>query len=164
LEKQLQVLEYAIKMEIEGHDFYKNLASKGKNKRIQNIFAGLAEMELEHYELLKKQKDLIAEGQSFQVVDIKSMREKDFFKERLDKELSDMETGLGDISVIRMAYLIENDLAEFYKKAAKNTEDPAGKKMYEELADWEEEHRRILYQEYQSYTQENWFDMGFSPF
>ena len=27
-------------------------------------------MELEHYELLKKQKDLIAEGQSFQVVDI----------------------------------------------------------------------------------------------
>lgn len=164
MEKQLQVLEYAIKMEIEGYYFYKNLALKGNSQRTKDMFSGLAVMEMEHYELLRKQKELLTSGRTFEPIDIKGMRGKIVFKERLESEIGDRETGLGDISIIRMAYLIENDLAEFYKKAAANTQDPAGKKMYEELADWEEEHRKTLYDEFQMYTQENWFDMGFSPF
>lgn len=164
MKKQLQVLEYAIKMEIEGYDFYKNLATKAKKQRTKDMFSGLAEMELEHYELLMKQKEILTSGKSFEQVDIKSMRKQNMFAERLETEIGDRETGLGDISIIRMAYLIENDLADFYKKAAENTQDAAGKKMYEDLADWEEEHRQTLYNEFQSYTQENWFDMGFSPF
>jgi len=164
LEQQLQVLEYAIKMELEGYDFYKNLATKGKSPRTRDMFSGLAEMELEHYELLTKQKESLTSGKAFEPIDIKSMREQNVFAERLESEIGDRDTGLGDISIIRMAYLIENDLAEFYRKAAKNTQDPAGKRMYEELAEWEEDHRKTLYDEFQSYTQENWFDMGFSPF
>ncbi len=164
MEQQLQVLEYAIKMELEGYDFYKNLAAKGKTQRTRDIFSGLAKMEWEHYELLTKQKESLTSGGTFEPIDIKRLRDQNLFAERLDGEIGDRDTGLGDISIIRMAYLIENDLAEFYKRAAENTQDPAGRKMYEELAEWEEEHRKTLYDEYKSYTQENWFNMGFSPF
>src|SRR5690554_4686832 len=107
MKKQLQVLEYAIKMEIEGYDFYKNLATKAKKQRTKDMFSGLAEMELEHYELLMKQKEILTSGKSFEQVDIKSMRKQNMFAERLETEIGDRETGLGDISIIRMAYLIE---------------------------------------------------------
>jgi rubrerythrin len=63
-----------------------------------------------------------------------------------------------------MAYLLENDLAEYYLKLSEKTEDPEGKNMLKTLSDWEIEHRNMLHTEYKELMESNWFDMGYEPF
>lgn len=63
-----------------------------------------------------------------------------------------------------MAYLIEKNAVEFYTKAARETDDPAGKAMYEELAGWEKGHQQMLEEEYRLLADRFKLDMGFAPF
>jgi rubrerythrin len=50
---------------------------------------------------------------------------------------------VADLPVLRMAYLIERDFAEFYTQAASKAEGEA-KKTLEMLAHWESGHERLF--------------------
>lgn len=162
----LNILAYAIKREEEGERFYQENLKRVKSQAAREVLESLVEMEKDHGELLKvRYKSLKEKGDWPPLVE--EIKADNIFKARLEAEKTtqvDLESDLSDITILRMAYLIENDLAEFYKKAADNIDDCEGKKLFQALADWEVEHKNALYKVYQEHFQYNWFDAGFSPF
>lgn len=162
----LNILAYAIKREEEGERFYQENLGRISSKATRDILEALVEMEKEHGDLLRRRYETLDKtGQWLPVEeDIKGV---EFFKIRFEAEhgkQTDREAAVSDISILRMAYLIENDLAEFYKKAADNIDNPEGKKLFQALSEWEVEHKDALYKVYQEHFHDSWFDAGFSPF
>ena len=49
-----------------------------------------------------------------------------------------------DLAVLRMAYLIERDFAEFYEMAADRTEDETAKRSLTMLGKWERQHEKLF--------------------
>ena len=49
-----------------------------------------------------------------------------------------------DLSVLRMAYLIERDFAEFYEMAAERAEDATARASLRQLARWERGHEKLF--------------------
>jgi rubrerythrin len=69
-----------------------------------------------------------------------------FFADRAISESIDqtvIESMVSDLPVLRMAYLIERDFAEFYTQAAQQAEGEA-KNMLEFLAKWESRHEFLF--------------------
>ena len=64
-----------------------------------------------------------------------------------------------DLPVLRTAYLIERDFAEFYEMAAKKATG-AAKQILELLAQWERDHEKLFKQThnkaFEEYTQMPW--------
>ena len=55
-----------------------------------------------------------------------------------------VEAMVPDLPVLRMAYLIERDFAEFYEQAAQRVEDEAAQKSLSMLAQWERGHEKLF--------------------
>ena len=63
-----------------------------------------------------------------------------------------------------MAYLIEQNAVAFCSKAARETDDPTAKAMYEDLVEWERGHEKVLEKEYRLLDDRFKLDVGFAPF
>jgi rubrerythrin len=168
LKNALDILQFAMDMEIQGQNFYISFSDKVENPVAKKMFESLAKEEKRHYDILKKEYDNIEVNKEWsEMNNLDEYKGESIFEVRKEAEKvspEDLKTSTSDISILRMAYLIENDFAEFYKKAIENTEDPKGKKMLETLYEWENEHRKVFYEEYQKAMKDNWFDQSFSPF
>ncbi|WP_159429499.1 ferritin family protein [Marinitoga hydrogenitolerans] len=68
-----------------------------------------------------------------------------------------------DLTVVKMAYLIEDDFMNFYKKAAENVNNEEAKDLFNKLAKWEQTHRDILYGIYKELSADYWTKMNFTP-
>lgn len=162
----LKILAYAIKREEEGEKFYNENLKRVNTSVTKKILESLEEMEKEHAELLKARYEALSKTGQWLPME-EEIKGVDIFKLRLEAEKTsqeDLDSVLSDITILRMAYLIENDLAEFYKKAAANIENSDGKKLFEALSTWEIEHRDAIYKVYLEHFHANWFEAGFSPF
>ncbi|OGO77888.1 MAG: hypothetical protein A2Y23_03995 [Clostridiales bacterium GWB2_37_7] len=162
----LNILAYAIKREEQGEQFYLANISKVNSKATRSILEALAEMEKEHAVLLKSRYESLSKNGQWLPV-LEDIKGASFFQVRYEVEKTtkaDLQSDLSDITILRMAYLIENDLAEFYNKAAESIDNPEGKKLFLALSEWEVEHKNALYKVYLEHFHENWFDAGFSPF
>jgi len=85
-----------------------------------------------------------------------------WFEDKAEKELLDqslIESMIPDVAVLRTAYLIESDLAEFYENAASKSSGRA-QKAFEQLARWERGHEayfKDLHDKvFEEYTQMPW--------
>ncbi len=61
----------------------------------------------------------------------------------------DTDHSLNNMAIMRMAYLIENDFAEFYKKASEKADSSEVKMLLSTLAEWENKHRELFYTAHQ---------------
>jgi rubrerythrin len=85
-----------------------------------------------------------------------------FFSQRAVSEVIDqtvLESMVPDLPILRMAYLIERDFAEFYEMAASKTTDES-KIVLEILAHWERIHEKLFKQlhdkAFEEYAQMPW--------
>ncbi|NLJ98438.1 MAG: ferritin family protein [Tissierellia bacterium] len=152
MKKYEQIMRYAMQMELDGHNFFKEKAEVFDNPTTKNLFLQLAEVEMEHYRFIKEQLDSYLETDSFKM-DSKMMdRNEDSIFEHREKTEHINETlresDIPDITVLRMAYLIERDYAEFYRKAAERADDEDAKTLFTKLAQWEEGHEQLFKDEY----------------
>jgi rubrerythrin len=149
------ILTYAMQMELDGSQFFIDKAKVINNPTGRALFENLAEVEMEHYRFIKEQLDLYKSTKSFDIIqenvelinsstgNIMEVREKsEHLKETLEQ------SDIPDLTILRMAYLIERDYAEFYKNAAAGADDESAKKVFEMLAEWEEGHEELFRQEY----------------
>jgi rubrerythrin len=167
MENALKALAYAIEMEKEGERFYRSNIDRVQSTKVKRIFQNLAEMEKEHHAILLSQYEAISSGKPWLDLEAASADQANMFNNREKEESipqSELESPLGDIPVLRMAYLLENDLAEYYRKLSESTEYPKGKAMLKTLSEWEIEHRNMLQAEYKELMERNWFEMGYAPF
>jgi rubrerythrin len=146
-----QVLRYAMQMELDGYNFFKENAEKFNNVTSKKLFLDLAQTEMEHYKYLENQLKSYRTTKTFDTSDEVMDREEDIFEgreesEHLEATLS--ESDIPDITILRMAYLIERDFKEFYNDAAENANDEAAKAIFTKLATWEAGHELLFKTEY----------------
>lgn len=163
-----EIIAFAMNMEKQGQKFYESFASQVTNPEAKKWFEILADTEKEHYEILEKQyKQLDQDGTWIDLEGMAPENDPALFQQRKEAEEmdpSEQKYSLSDLSVLRMAYLIENDFAEYYRKAMDQMEDPDGKRMLNTLFEWENEHRRLFHDEYKKAMELNWFEQSFAPF
>ena len=152
MKKYEQIMRYAMQMELDGSNFYKEKAEKFINVTTKNLFLKLVEVEVDHYRFIKEQLDNYLKTDSFDMnSEMMSRDEESIFKNREKSEHINetlKESDIPDITILRMAYLIERDYAEFYRNAAAKADDEDAKKLFEKLAKWEDAHEKIFKEEY----------------
>ncbi len=140
-----KVLEYALQREYEGKAFFDNNAGRLQNAAAAGAFRAIAAEEQKHIEYIQGQIRVIEDGVVMQGK-APELPTAGFFADRAesaDIEQAVSEAMVADLPVLRMAYLIERDFAEFYAQAASQAEGDA-KILLNMLAKWESGHERLF--------------------
>jgi rubrerythrin len=143
-----RIYEYALRREYEGKRFFEENAGRLNHAAAIQAFRELALEEQKHIEFIQSQiaamesglpEDLTA-GQLFENAGYFSARAQ---SEGIDQSVA--EAMVPDLPVLRMAYLIERDFADFYESMAQKVEGKAGE-VLTMLAHWERGHERLFKQ------------------
>jgi rubrerythrin len=140
-----RIYEYALQREREGMDFFQRNARRMSHAAAGEIFHKLVAEEQKHIEFIQGLLRALESDQSALETSI-GLEQEDFFAQRAELERLDqttIESMVPDLTVLRMAYLIERDFAEFYETAAQKVEgeDATALTM---LAHWERGHEQLF--------------------
>lgn len=141
----LKIYEYALQREYEGKRFFEENAARLSHASLIDIFKRLAHEEQKHIDYIQIQiktlKGNVEGGGTRPEFD-----QAGFFSSRAASEMIDQTTAeamIPDLPVLRMAYLIERDFAEFYEQSASKAGGEA-KLVLENLAHWELRHESLF--------------------
>jgi len=140
-----KIYEYALIREYEGKRFFEENAKRLSHAAAVNAFQQLAIEEQKHLNFIQNQINILA-GQAGDVEYGLKLEQAGFFSQRAQSESIDQsiaEAMVPDLPVLRMAYLIERDFAEFYETTANQTEGDA-KQVLSMLSKWERRHERLF--------------------
>ena len=154
----------AYNMEVSGMEFYDSQKAKVKSKILKDIFDHLSKMEKGHALFLKTQIENIEQNKG--VEQLPDAKDDSIFIERIKQQKIDtatLEDDLGDFSIIRMAYLIEKDFEEFYRKSSEKADEKDIKDIFNGLAEWEKGHAEMLKGRLEEIIERNSIELGFYP-
>lgn len=143
-----KIYEYALAREHEGKRFFQENAARLSHSAAVGAFQRLAEEEQRHIEFIQLQISLLENPGSANPETPHSPLDTDYFTRRATSEVIDQtvyESMVPDLPVLRMAYLIERDFAEFYEASSRTVEGHA-RAVLESLAAWERNHERFFKQ------------------
>jgi rubrerythrin len=109
-------------------------------------FKNLAVEEQRHIEFIQSQIDALDKGHAPNITMGLELNKAGFFSQRAQTEMIDQtvaEAMVPDLPVLRMAYLIERDFAEFYAMAAAKAQGEA-RQVLDMLATWEHGHEKLF--------------------
>ena len=136
----MDIYEFALQMEKDGEDYYRDQALKASNRGLKNIFIFLADAEAQHYDMLKKMKD----SDDIQLPDADILSDvKSVFKKMKDEN----DTGGVDASqaeIYRKALDFERENLVFYMDKASESDDERKKSILLKFAEEEQRHCIIL--------------------
>ena len=141
-----KIYEYALQREHEGKRFFAQNAERLSHAAAAGAFRQLAAEEQKHIKFIQAQIEALDRGEAPNLTMGAELQEEGFFSQRAESELLDqtvLEAMVPDLPVLRTAYLIERDFAEFYELAAGKSEGEA-KKVLQMLAGWERGHERLF--------------------
>ncbi len=141
-----KIYEYALQREHEGKHFFAQNAERLSHAAAVGVFEQLAAEEQKHIEFIQAQIDALDKGEAPDTAIGVELQEEGFFSQRAESEMLDqtmLEAMVPDLPVLRTAYLIERDFADFYEMAARKSEGEA-KEVLEMLAQWERGHERLF--------------------
>jgi rubrerythrin len=140
-----RVYEYALQREREGRDFFLTNSERMSHAAAAGIFRRLADEEQKHIHYIESLlAPMDAGGDSAELN--AHLIDQDRFSSRAESEMLDqtvIESMIPDVTILRMAYLIERDFAEFYEMAAGRA-DGAARQALTALAKWERGHERLF--------------------
>lgn len=138
-----KIFEYALQREYEGKAFFETNTARMQNAAAAGAFKAIAAEEQKHIEFIQAQIHGLDQGKSASLPEFPKVG---FFADRAGSESIEQtvsEAMVADLPVLRMAYLIERDFAEFYAQAASKAEGEA-KTVLDMLARWEAGHERLF--------------------
>jgi rubrerythrin len=142
-----KIYEYALQREYEGKRFFEENAARLSHAAAVGAFKELAAEEQRHIEFIEAQIAALDSGQPASSEALsKELTEGAFFSKRAESEALDqtvIEAMVPDLPVLRTAYLIEKDFAEYYENSAKQVTGE-GRKVLETLAKWERGHESLF--------------------
>jgi len=141
-----KIYEYALQREHEGKRFFEQNAERLNHAVAAGAFKALAAEEQKHIEFIQSLLDAMDKGLPPSSDLGAEMEKEGFFSKRAHSEFLDqtvIEAMVPDLPVLRTAYLIERDFAEFYANAAAQAEGPA-KQVLEMLSGWEHGHEALF--------------------
>jgi rubrerythrin len=134
------ILTNAIKMEIDGEKYYRNLAEMNKDNHLHGVFQMLADDEKDHAHVLKQkeehQKCTLKKGQTFQKASsvFQSLEE---FKSEI-KEIP------SQIDSYRFALEKEKESIDLYTDLKEKSESSDDKEIYDFLIEQEKDHYKTI--------------------
>jgi len=134
----MDILDFAINMEIEGNKYYSKHAQKNKDNSLFVVFNLLAEDELKHAELLKSKK----KDAAYSVKNIKKSKADNLFSDK-DQKISDITASPEQLDAYRFAMDKEKESIDLYTELAQKTE--GGLEFFEFLISEEEKHFNLLF-------------------
>ncbi len=165
LQQALLALKMAMQTERDGREFYLKAAAATAHEGGRTLFSRLADDELAHLAMLQaREQALLQDGRWLPLTETltASVPSTPIFAKPLGA--NELNAYTSDLSALRIAYLRERDAVEFYTRAAEQTDDPEGKKMYAALAEMEQAHQDALETEYKLLSDQFKATMGFAPF
>ena len=141
-----KIYEYALQREYEGKRFFEENAGRLSHAAAAGAFKQLALEEQRHIEFIQSQIAALDKGQSPNMAMGLELNKAGFFSQRAQTEQIDQtvaEAMVPDLPVLRMAYLIEHDFADFYAMAASKAQGEAHQ-VLEMLATWERGHEKLF--------------------
>lgn len=143
----LKIYQYALQREREGRDFFQSNAGRFGHAAVTDAFEKLAGEEEKHIRFIQGLIDGLQTGDSAAIAVGEAMDQAGFFSQRAESEMLDqtvIEAMVPDLAVLRMAYLIERDFAEFYEMAAARVEDESARTSLSMLGRWERQHEKLF--------------------
>lgn len=141
-----KIYQYALQREIEGRDFFANNAERMSHASVVEVFKRLAQEEQRHIHIIEEQLRILSGPEVGEAVANPGIGDAAFFTDRARSEMIEQtvsEAMVPDLPVLRMAYLIEKDFAEFYAMAAGKVTGRA-REVLESLAAWERTHESLF--------------------
>ena len=141
-----KIYEYALQREYEGKRFFEQNAGRLSHAAAVGAFKQLALEEQKHIEFIQSQIEALDKGETPTVAVGLELNKAGFFSQRAQTEQIDQtvaEAMVPDLPVLRMAYLIERDFAEFYATAAAKAQGEA-RQVLDMLATWEHGHEKLF--------------------
>ncbi len=134
----MDIYEYAMQMEKDGENFYREVASKTNNSGLKTILTMLADAEVRHYSLFKNMKnnDKVGMPDSPILNDVKNI----FIDMREKKQF---EADISQIELYKKAQGIEKQTRDFYLDKADKVA-PEQKEIFLKIADEEKRHYLVL--------------------
>ena len=135
----INIFEYAMQMEKDGEDYYRQLVRQTANKGMRTILTMLADEEVKHYnavEKMKTEKPQIAETKI--LTDAKSV----FVQIKESGESFDFD--IKQTELYRNAQEIEKKSRDFYMEKANEVTEEYQKEIFLKLADEEKSHYFLL--------------------
>lgn len=135
----MDIYEFAMKMEKDGENYYRELATKSVNKGLRNVFAMLAEAEVFHFEVFRKlrEHEKVRVGETDILSEVKNVFEK-------MKDEKDTDVNITEIELYKKAQEIEKLSKDFYLTQAEEVKDTAQKEIFLKIAGEEKRHYFIL--------------------
>jgi rubrerythrin len=140
-----RIYGYALQREHEGKSFFESNAGRMSHAAATGIFRQLAAEEQKHIEFIEALLARLEGSEGGQEPHLE-LAQADRFSLRAASEMLDqtvIESMIPDVAILRMAYLIERDFAEFYETAAARVEGEA-RTALTALARWERGHERLF--------------------
>jgi len=136
----MDVFAYAMQMEKDGEQYYRELAQKSPDRGLARILTMLADQEVKHFEILqamRKGKDAHVEAGTFRD-DAKNL-----FQQMADAEAS-FDFSTPQIDLYKKAQEIEQKSRDFYLEKADQAGSPSAKEVLLNIAHEEKLHYDIL--------------------
>lgn len=154
------ILKFGIQMEKNAQDFYSFYANNLQDENLKKLFEEFVKIEQEHYKYLENTLDsLNAPEPPISISWVVDDQNKMVDPHILADNSKILETGFSDLTILRLAYLIESDFAAFYKAAAEKVNDNNVKGLLLHLAKWEEEHEKFFKDRYHSLMKKEWEEL-----
>lgn len=134
----MDIYEYAMQMEKDGENYYRDLVQKTPNKGLKSILLMLADAEVKHYNLFRNMKrhEKVLMPDATILNDVKNI----FVKMR---EESESDVDVSEIALYKKAQEIETKSRDFYLEKSAEV-DAAQKEVLIKIADEEKRHYLIL--------------------
>ena len=151
-----KIYAYALQRKREGREFFASSAGRASHAAAAGIFSRLAAEEGKHIAYVQALLDALKTG-AHDVQPDSELMGGGLFAQRAASEALDqtmIESMVPDVTILRVAYLIERDFAEFYEMAAAKATGEAQDAL-RRLAQWERGHEKLfkdlhhrIYEEY----------------
>ena len=154
-------LQTALRMEIDGKEFYLKASQASKNKLGKELLKKLAAEEDIHRGLFQNIYNTIKSKQGWPDVKYKpdgGQQLRTIFTKALEDMDKDTKSIPAELDAIKTAMDMENKTYDFYKSRSKQAGYDAEKQLYEDIAVQESEHHRVLLDYYEFLTNPaGWF-------
>ena len=144
----LRIFTYALSVEQAGLEFFSERALRSENPTIVQIYQRLTVEERGHVEYIKRLIDKQQAGERVKPsklsADVTTPNAEVYqaWETAVGEQIESGDLS-ADVAALRMAYLIERDLSEFYRQAADYCDDHARAALLL-LATWEADHEKLF--------------------
>ena len=162
----LDILRKAYQIEVDGYTFYSMTAERAEKPAVQELFAKLAEDEVQHQAFLRSvagnydAKGVEAFKMNMRTPELRAINQA-VFSAKFREQAAGAEFEMGVLSV---GMTLETNAIKYFSAAAGNAPEQEVKKFYQYLADWEKQHFEALQNLYTSVRQDFFSAGSFAPF